>query len=187
MDMSEEIMLGLAEARQSAIHGRGVFALRDIEPGELIGVYQGTRLPPGAEPMERVDGITYLFSLSDGSTIDGGQGGNQTRLINHSCEPNCEAYEQQSASGELEIAIYASQPIASEQELFIDYNLDAPGKRASDFACRCGAARCRGTMLARRKAKRRARKERGNESGMPQAASPIAAPEPEARLADLDF
>ena len=41
----------------------------------------------------RHDGITYLFNLSDGTTIDGGDGGNATRFLNHACKPNCEAVE----------------------------------------------------------------------------------------------
>jgi SET domain-containing protein len=36
-------------------------------------------------------GVTYLFALSDGATIDGSDGGNATRYINHSCRPNCVA------------------------------------------------------------------------------------------------
>jgi SET domain-containing protein len=40
------------------------------------------------------------------------------------------------------------------EELFYDYSLDVEGRRTKqmkkDYECRCGAKRCRGTMLAKR-------------------------------------
>jgi SET domain-containing protein len=32
----------------------------------------------------------FFFDLNDGRVIDGAQGGNSARWVNHSCEPNCE-------------------------------------------------------------------------------------------------
>ncbi|HEY9064610.1 MAG TPA: SET domain-containing protein-lysine N-methyltransferase [Burkholderiaceae bacterium] len=135
---------------RSSVHGEGVFATRDLAEGERIGVYEGRRY--SAREVRRRDwdhGLTYVFGLSDGSVIDAATGGNATRHLNHSCAPNCVAYEERGAGGKAVIAFYALRAIRSGEELFLDYSLEVdepeePGK----FACACGAAACRGTMLA---------------------------------------
>ena len=86
--------------------------------------------------------------------IDGGDHGNAARLINHSCDPNCQAIEDEGR-----IYIYALQDIKSGEELNYSYPLIYEGrhtpaiKRA--FACRCGAPNCTGTMLAPKPRKRK--------------------------------
>src|SRR4051812_10264558 len=80
--------------RRSTIHGRGLFAATDFAAGDVIAEYGGviveweeaTRNWTPSEP-----GHTFLFDIGDGLVIDGGKGGNATRWLNHSCEPNCEA------------------------------------------------------------------------------------------------
>ena len=83
------------EVRASRVHGAGVFALRSLPPGLLVGVYEGRRYAPSQAREREWDGaLTYLFGLSDGTLIDASEGGNATRHINHSCEPNCQANEE---------------------------------------------------------------------------------------------
>jgi SET domain-containing protein len=137
------------EVRQSLIHGQGAFATRAIRAGTVIGQYTGRRYTAQETDHRRWDNArTYVFGLSDGSLIDGSQGGNATRHINHSCTPNCVAYELEDAMGALSIEIEALRRIAPGEELFLDYSLDIAGDRSEAYPCTCGAADCRGTMAA---------------------------------------
>lgn len=138
--------------RNSKIHGKGVFATRKIPAGTRIAEYKGERINwkealrrENAKPADCYH--TFFFSLDDGQIIDGGSGGNNARWINHACEPNCEAQEEDGR-----VFIYALRDIARGEELNYDYSLildqrHTPSiKRA--YACLCGAATCRRTMLA---------------------------------------
>ena len=135
------------EVRDSAVHGLGAFATRPLPRGRAIGTYGGRRYGPG-EVAEREwdNGLTYVFGLSDGSIIDGSDGGNATRHLNHSCAPNCQAYEVPDDDGAPRIVIEARRRIRAGEELFIDYALDIGDDDPAEYPCRCGAPRCRGTM-----------------------------------------
>jgi SET domain-containing protein len=145
--------------RHSPIHGRGVFATQTIRKGADIVEYRGRRIS-----MEEADDLpdsdrdnpfhTFLFELNDGRVIDAGVRGNAARWINHSCQPNCEPYEDD----EGRVFIAARRTIREGEELAYDYKLNVPGRRSArmlaNYACRCGAPRCRGTMLGPVKTKR---------------------------------
>jgi SET domain-containing protein len=135
------------DVRPSGIHGLGAFAARRLERAETIGEYAGRRHHPDAEGDWNHE-LTYVFGLSDGSFIDGSEGGNATRHINHSCAPNCTAFEVEDADGGLRIVIEAARRIEPGEELFIDYALDVGDENPADYPCRCGARRCRGTLVA---------------------------------------
>ena len=133
--------------RISPIHGRGLFALRDISPGQHIGVYEGRRYDPDAD-REWDHELTYVFGLSDGTVIDGSEGGNESRHINHSCEPNCAAYEIEHEDGSLAIVIETVRSVRRGEELSLDYALDVGHADHGDYPCCCGTSTCRGTMVA---------------------------------------
>jgi hypothetical protein len=147
------------EIRRSAIQGRGAFATRRIEKGERIIEYTGERIS-NAEADARYDDDrmrrhhTYLFTLTQRTVVDGGAGGNEARLINHSCEPNCEAVIEDGR-----IWIEALRRIPKGQELTYDYKYERVGDDdeadEQKYPCRCGASRCRGTILLPRKRNRR--------------------------------
>ena len=139
------------EVRASSIQGLGVFARRPIAEGTAIIEYTGEVIST-AEGDRRYDERamerhqTYLFALEDGRCIDGAAGGNEARLINHSCEPNCEALEIDG-----HIWIHALRPIGAGEELTYDYAYEpeeGDEVRPEFYACRCTAVRCRGTILA---------------------------------------
>ena len=140
------------EVRQSTVHGLGAFATEPLQRGRELGVYFGRRYAPG-EVAERAwdNGLTYVFGLSDGSIIDGAEGGNATRHLNHSCAPNCQAYEVEEEQGGLRVVIEAKRRIRAGAELFIDYALDIGEDDPADFPCHCGAPKCRGTMAGKLK------------------------------------
>ena len=138
--------------RRSPIHGVGIYATRRIRPGRILIAYLGQALTK-AEVRARyldddaADPHTFLFHLGGDRYIDAGVGGNDARFINHSCDPNCEPV----LSGGV-IWICAIKNIQSGVELTYDYSLQIEKRalrtRRSHYVCRCGAAKCRGTMLA---------------------------------------
>lgn len=133
----------------SAVHGLGAFAACAVPKHALLGLYEGRRYSAKViESKAWDDQLTYLFVLSDGTTIDAGRGGNATRHLNHSCAPNCEAVEAYDHTGRLVLEFRALRKLKATEELFIDYRLQADATAvAADYLCVCGATRCRGTML----------------------------------------
>jgi len=135
------------EVRQSGVHGRGVYATQFISEGTRIIEYTGQRVAWEAAPDDDNDPHTFNFGLENGEVINAEIGGNDARWINHSCDPNCEAIEEDDR-----IFIYAMRDIEPTEELFYDYamEIDEPitEKSKKKFACRCGSSNCRGTMLA---------------------------------------
>ncbi|WP_082758168.1 SET domain-containing protein [Burkholderia sp. MSMB1498] len=79
--------------------------------------------------------------------LDGSIEGNSARWLNHACEPNCHAVESKNR-----IFIEVIRDIAPGDELSLDYGLEVVGSNSEkvrqEYACHCGSARCRGTMLA---------------------------------------
>ena len=134
----------------SGIHGKGAFASRNLREGERIGTYEGRRYTARQAARRNWNsGMTYVFGLTDGTVIDAANGGNATRHLNHSCAPNCIAYEEVGEDGQLLIAFHALRDIRAGDELFLDYSLNVDeSEDQTVFDCVCGAEVCRGTMLA---------------------------------------
>ena len=142
--------------RHSAIHGTGVFAARDIAAEEEIVEYAGRRITQAQADAEYPDddGHTFLYVLNDQNLIDAGVDGNDSRWINHSCDPNCEVWLIESDDGNPvndRLVIQAMRPISAGEELTYDYGIPAgepitAAVRAL-WACHCGAPNCKGVML----------------------------------------
>jgi len=138
--------------RQSGVHGKGVFAAAPLEAGARLIEYKGERIS-WKEALRRhphdpeQPNHTFYFALEDGDVIDGKVDGNSARWINHSCAPNCEAEEIDG-----HVYIQALRDIPVGEELFYDYGLVIDAKQTRklkrEYECRCGARKCRGTMLA---------------------------------------
>lgn len=135
----------LVEARKSPIHGMGVFALKRIPKGCRIIEYKGQRVRWADHAAEKRS-HTELFHVSPTHVINPKRGGNIARYINHSCAPSCEAILEDGR-----VHIYALRAIRPGEELFYDYSLVLGRRFTRDDAlrhrCRCGAPRCRGTLL----------------------------------------
>lgn len=140
------------ELRPSSIQGRGAFATRAIRKGARIIEYIGERISQAVAD-ERYDDTamsrhhTFLFNVDEDTVIDAAHEGNDARFINHSCDPNCQAFMEGDR-----IYIYALRDIREGEELSYDYAYDrtedmGPEEEAL-YVCRCGAATCRGTILA---------------------------------------
>jgi SET domain-containing protein len=139
------------EVRDSALHGLGVFATKRIKKGARVVEYLGER-DSHAEADRRYDdkdesdNHTFLFIVDGRTVIDAGVDGNEARFINHGCDPNCESVIQ-----ERRVFIEAIRDIAPGEELTYDYQIQREAHDPPNidviFACRCGAASCRGSML----------------------------------------
>jgi hypothetical protein len=60
--------------------------------------------------------------------------------------------KEKNINGKPRVFIYAKRSLKVGEELFYDYSLDIEGRvtkqMKKDYECRCGAKKCRGTMLA---------------------------------------
>jgi len=129
--------------RSSSIHAAGCYTTTPIRKGERILEYDGKRVTKDeADRLYADRHVTYLFCVGDGSMVIDGFG--QGMFINHCCEPNCETQEEDER-----IFIVATRKIAADEELTYEYNLY--DSEEDEMTCYCGAKKCRGTMLARRK------------------------------------
>lgn len=134
--------------RRSSIHGKGVFATRHIPAGTRLIEYKGERITgEDSEFLYTETTHTFLFMLDNNEVIDGSRNGNTARWINHSCEPNCEANEEDGR-----VFIDALGDIQAGEEITIDYNLYLEARYTAalkrQYACGCGTQQCRGTLLA---------------------------------------
>lgn len=153
----------LYEIRKSNIQGRGVFAARRIRPGQRIVEYTGEKIT-NDEADKRYDEDrmkrhhTFLFTLDDDYCIDGDVPTNRAKLINHSCDPNCEAIIEDDR-----IWIYALKNIQPGVELAYDYQYERTGDNIAElekfYVCLCGSEKCRGSIMAPPK-KRKKRKSK---------------------------
>jgi uncharacterized protein len=147
------------QTRRSGVHGKGVFALQNLAEGEVLIEYVGEIISWDEalrrHPHDPNDpNHTFYFHVDDKRVIDAKVGGNSSRWINHSCDPNCEADEDDGR-----VFIKALRNIKAGEELFYDYGLiiDEPytPKLKAEYPCWCGAKDCRGTLLAPKRGKRK--------------------------------
>mgnify|MGYP003383587898 CR=1 FL=1 len=136
--------------RRSDIHSRGVFARRDIPDDTRIIEYTGERVTK-AESQRRANArierakktgcaAVYIFDINKKFDIDGSVSSNVARLINHSCDPNCEAYIIRGR-----VWIYSLRKIAAGEELTYNYGFDL--EHWAEHSCLCGSDNCVGFIV----------------------------------------
>jgi len=120
--------------RSSPIHGRGVFAARRIEAGDVVIDECRTplsdddlrNLPPGEQPyVSVVDGHHVLMQAP-------------SRFVNHSCNPNARATDR----GDIAI-----RTIEAGEEVTVDY---ADEVADLQMECNCKASTCRSLVRSER-------------------------------------
>jgi SET domain-containing protein len=129
------------EVRQSAIHGTGGYARRDIPAGTRIVEYVGERIPKEESNRRCEANNEYIFIIDDQWDLDGLQSWNPARFINHSCTPNCEAEWDEDR-----IFIVALRDIKQGEELSFNYGYDL--EDYEDHKCQCRTPKCVGYILA---------------------------------------
>jgi hypothetical protein len=130
------------EVRESAIHGRGLFAKEQISAGEIVAVKGGhvitgdvlRELAPRVGAAEiQIDDDLFICPVTDeereGSMI----------FSNHSCEPNVGVRGQ--------IVFVALREIRAGEELTHDWAMTDDDNSSTE--CRCGTATCRGTITGK--------------------------------------
>ncbi len=122
------------EVRKSAIHGRGVFALRQYRPKETVLLWSEPTPISNRSSKQmskylqryvvRLGGRYVLLSAPE-------------RFVNHSCDPNTRSYRGRDI---------AKRTIRAGEEITSDYV--AGGTVSQAFRCRCGSVNCRHTIQA---------------------------------------
>ena len=130
--------------KKSNIDNRGLYAAVNIKKDTKIIEYKGkiiTAKETETNPKFDNDKAIYLFNLNKKYDLDGDFKYNTARLINHSCDPNCEV----DGVG-LKLWIYSIKDIKKNEELTYDYGFSFD-KDYKDFPCRCGAKKCVGFIV----------------------------------------
>jgi SET domain-containing protein len=130
-----------------------VFAARDIPKDTVILEYFGIKITKAesqrraeerlARAKETGEAAVYIFDLNSRYDLDGSDiEPNDARFINHSCAPNCEAYQDGNR-----IFIHAETDIKKGEELVYNYgfNLD----NWAEHPCLCGAKNCVGFIVGK--------------------------------------
>lgn len=127
--------------RPSGIHGMGGFARKPIPSGTRMLEYVGERISK-AESLKRCEANNpYIFTLDEEWDLDGDVKWNPARFLNHCCEPNCDAEQDEGR-----IWIVSRRDIAEGEEITFNYGYDLEDYK--EYPCNCGAANCVGYMVA---------------------------------------
>ena len=122
----------------------GRFVLEYI--GEVIDTEEMVSRMENQRKFHPNDHDFYIMEMDLGVYVDGKHKGNESRFINHSCDPNCEL-ERFVVKGKKRIGIFAIKDIKPGEPLSYDYQFET--EEAKAFKCFCGSENCRGTMAPR--------------------------------------
>ena len=134
----------LYKVKKSKIDKKGLYASRNISKGTKIIEYKGKIITiKQSEENPKFDNgkAIYLFNLNKKYDLDGDFKFNTARLINHSCDPNCEV-----AGSGLKVWVYAIKDIMKDEELSYDYGFSYD-KDYKQFPCRCKSVKCVGYIV----------------------------------------
>lgn len=137
--------------KKSNIHSKGIFAKKDIPAETEIIEYIGERITKkeadvrGEQVLSRsktdvTRGAVYIFELNKRFDIDGNVPWNTAGIINHSCDPNCEAVNIDG-----HIWICSKRDIEKGEELTYNYGYGIDNY--DEHPCRCGSENCVGYIL----------------------------------------
>jgi hypothetical protein len=120
--------------------GRGVFARQHIPEGTPLGIVAGKVVDDPAYAS------AYCIDLGNDTSLEPRA---PFRYLNHSCAPNCdlslvECEYEDGTTAPPEVHVAALRDIAEGEQLTIDYAWSADGA----IPCLCGAAACRGWVVA---------------------------------------
>jgi hypothetical protein len=121
---------------RSKVQGYGVITTRFRRKGSVIADVEGVLWREGEERDDR-----YSLILEPGVFFDMVD---QTRWVNHSCEPNVVVEAGITRAGNGWAQLQALRDIEAGEELFFDYALPAELKEP----CFCGTKSCRGWIVA---------------------------------------
>lgn len=135
----------LYKIKKSNIDKKGLYAKQNIKAGKKIIEYIGkliTKKQTEKNPKFNNDKDIYLFNINDKFDLDGDYNWNPARLINHSCNPNCEV----EGKG-VRLWIIALRDIKKGEELSYDYGFSYCKEDLNNFICKCGEKNCCGYIV----------------------------------------
>jgi len=134
----------LYKESKSNINRRGLFANKDIKKDTIIIHYIGKIITKKqTEEDSKFDNgkAIYLFNINNKYDLDGDFSYNTARLINHSCNPNCQV-----ESKGLKLWISSIRDIKKNEELSYDYGFSFD-ENYKEFPCKCGSNNCCGYII----------------------------------------
>ncbi len=141
-DLTKDRMKPLIIIKKSKIDNFGAFAVEDIPEDTCIIEYTGELISNEEAEKREIEndknGATYILCIDEKNCIDGSIGGNESRFVNHSCDPNCDIVLKDGR-----IFYYSRIKIKKGEELTIDYGYDNDSKKE---ICKCGSKNCRGVI-----------------------------------------
>ncbi|KAK8054846.1 hypothetical protein PG993_000073 [Apiospora rasikravindrae] len=112
---------------RNKIGGHGLFLKADvpasIQRHELIGEYVGEVIPADADEDNATATSTYVFDVKGFFHVDAAGWGNETRFINHHCDPNLKAAVV-IVGGRRIVSFRALRAIRAGDELTINYGVE---------------------------------------------------------------
>jgi hypothetical protein len=121
--------------------GLGVFALKKLRRGQVLGEVRGTVI---TDPSHTSN---YCMDMGNGCTLEPEE---PFRYLNHACQPNCELMYYDPATIEPgqehlldKLFVQTKRSIRADEELRIDYAW--PADHA--IPCGCGSEKCRGWIV----------------------------------------
>src|SRR6056300_1556680 len=124
--------------------GRGLYATKDIKEGTKIIDYVGKLITKKqTEDSDKYDNSKpiYLFTINNRYDLDGDFAWNTARLINHSCDNNCD-YDGKG----LKIWVKAIRDIKRGEEFTCDYGFGFD-ENYKQFPCKCKSKNCCGYIV----------------------------------------
>ncbi|CAJ0929164.1 unnamed protein product, partial [Mesorhabditis belari] len=136
--------------------GWGLRTIHKIPKNAFIGEYVGEVIS-FAEAERRKENTTYQFNLStaiptlksEPPVIDATSFGNETRFINHSCNPNLVnklVITNKYSNYDSRIGFYSMRDIEPGEELTFNYYPERVESKKGRIKCRCGEKNCRGWL-----------------------------------------
>ncbi|KAJ4752946.1 histone-lysine N-methyltransferase [Rhynchospora pubera] len=132
--------------------GWGVITLEPLQKGDFIIEYIGEVIDDLTcekrlwDMKERGDSNFYMCEISKDFTIDATFKGNNSRFLNHSCDPNC-SLEKWQVDGETRVGVFALRSIKVNEPLTYDYRFVHFGAKV---VCKCGSENCQGSLGIKR-------------------------------------
>ena len=139
--------------KNSKLHGKGLFAKENIKAGTNVIEYVGEKITKAQSDKiaeiqlkkaekNRDEGQVYIFTLNDKYDINGNVPYNKARLMNHSCDPNCDTDIIDD-----KIWIRSFRDIRKGQELTYDYGFAFDKDDFREHVCKCGSKNCIGFIV----------------------------------------
>ncbi len=117
----------------------GLIATKDLARGEVILVIEGPTTSVRTRYTIQVSSTEHL----DPRQPDGTPG--HGHFLNHSCDPSAGLRINQTREA-ASVEVVARRDIRASEEWTFDYAATEYTTAASEIACQCGAARCRGNL-----------------------------------------